>query len=162
MPLGLSSARFAGMRIARCNIVERRQPSSRLPRRLLVVDDAATVRLVASALLGGEGRAVETAVDGVEAVSVVAFEGHCIDAVIMDLEMPRVDGFESARQMRLLGYSGALLAITARAGGDTRARCLGAGFDAQLEKPIDRDAILTELAVLCRERPAPGSHGVRC
>ena len=120
--------------------------------RLLVVDDDATARLVASELLGGEGRTVETAVDGLEAVSIVDGAGHRIDAVIMDLQMPRMDGFESARQMRLLGYSGAIVALTASPGADTRERCLGAGFDAQLEKPIDRDEILKELATLRRER----------
>jgi two-component system, sensor histidine kinase and response regulator len=114
--------------------------------RVLVVEDNLLNQEVASFVLQHAGAEVDFAGNGQLAVSMLAEGGQHYDAVLMDLQMPVMDGFEAARAIRAMGY-GALpiLATTANAMEDDRRRALQAGMDGYLAKPIDVDELVQVL-----------------
>ncbi|WP_419896112.1 ATP-binding protein [Roseomonas sp. USHLN139] len=119
------------------------------PRRVLVVDDVAVNRLVAQALLEADGHAVLLADSG-EAALALLEAGAQVEVVLLDLQMPGLDGPETARRLRALPRAGAPLGIIAvsAAGMAERAASLAAGIHAHLPKPIDRLALAAALAAL--------------
>jgi CheY-like chemotaxis protein/anti-sigma regulatory factor (Ser/Thr protein kinase) len=105
--------------------------------RVLVVDDHPTNREVARRMLEAVGCEVATACDGIEAVEAVALAAY--DLVLMDVRMPRMDGLEATRAIRRATgpqAAAAIVAMTADAMPEDVARCLAAGMDAHLAKPI--------------------------
>ena len=109
--------------------------------RVLVVEDNAVNRKVAVALLDNLGYVTETANDGLEAVEALSRNDY--DAVLMDCQMPRMDGYEATARIRA-GESGKhtpIVAMTASAMASDRERCLAEGMDDYLAKPIDRTAL---------------------
>ncbi len=117
--------------------------------RVLLAEDNATNRLVASAILERLGCAVHCVADGAEALEFLARER--VDAVLMDCQMPELDGFEATRRIRA-GAQGVLdravpvVALTAYALAGDRERCLAAGMDDYLAKPIRPDELRRKLA----------------
>jgi signal transduction histidine kinase/ActR/RegA family two-component response regulator len=104
---------------------------------VLVVDDHPTNREVARRMLEAVGCEVSIACDGVEAVEAVGLAAY--DLVLMDVRMPRMDGLEATRAIRRAPgreAATAIVAMTADAMPDDVARCLAAGMDAHLAKPI--------------------------
>lgn len=116
-------------------------------RRLLLVDDNPMNREVGVELLQRAGAAVDIAVDGRAALDVLA-AGRVYDAVLMDLEMPRMDGLEATRAIRALPNRGELpiIAWTAHALPEDRARCLEAGMSDYLPKPVAPDRLYATVA----------------
>ncbi|MFO1198455.1 MAG: PAS domain S-box protein [Burkholderiaceae bacterium] len=104
--------------------------------RVLVVDDNPIGREVAQELAGAAGLVVETAHDGEAAVRAV--RERRFDLVLMDLQMPGIDGFEATRRIRALPHAGALpvIAMTANAFDDDRRACADAGMNGFLPKPV--------------------------
>ena len=119
------------------------------PVSVLVVDDAAENRELLSLVLGGAGLDVTLAADGAEAVE--ARRGHDFAAVLMDIQMPVMDGYEAAGVMRADGYGGPVVALTANAMRGFEERVLAAGFSHYETKPIDIDRLLGLLARLVGE-----------
>lgn len=110
--------------------------------RALVVEDNAVNRKVATALLLRLGCEVETATDGLEALSVI--QQHTFDVVFMDCQMPIMDGYETTRQIRAREFSSGgprtyIVAMTANALQGDRERCLSAGMDHYVAKPVRPD-----------------------
>ena len=105
--------------------------------RLLVVDDEDINREVAIELLKSAGLQADTAVDGVEAVEKVRANDYAL--VLMDMQMPRLDGVEAARQICALTDRPRtrIIAMTANAFSEDRARCLAAGMVDFITKPVD-------------------------
>jgi len=106
---------------------------------VLVVEDSPDVRHLTALLLRTLGCTVETAGDGVEAVS--AMTRRPFDLVVMDVEMPRMDGLAATRAIRAGRSAAAEVPIVALTGLSTpaaREACLGAGMNAVFVKPVSR------------------------
>ena len=108
---------------------------------VLVVEDNAVNRKVAVALLKQIGYTCELAGDGVEAVE--AFTQGRFDAVLMDCQMPRMDGYEATGEIRSLegGRGVPIIAMTASASSSDRDRCLEVGMDDYITKPVNRQTL---------------------
>jgi signal transduction histidine kinase/ActR/RegA family two-component response regulator len=117
--------------------------------RVLVVDDNRdNQRLIADALEEA-GADVEVAGDGamaVEGVRAARAQGRPIDVVVMDMQMPTVDGYDAARRLRAMDYEGLIIAVTAHAMPGDRRKCLDAGCDDYASKPIDRSRLVEMIA----------------
>jgi CheY-like chemotaxis protein/nitrogen-specific signal transduction histidine kinase len=113
--------------------------------RILVVDDEPVNREVATMLLEDAGLTVDTANDGELAVAMARNAPYA--AILMDMQMPRLDGLEATRLIRRLdGYAETpIIAITANAFAEDKARCFAAGMNDFLVKPFDPDAIFSTL-----------------
>lgn len=108
-------------------------------RRVLVVDDHAVNREVAGLMLTAAGCEVEMACDG--AVAVAAAADGTFDLILMDVRMPQMDGLEATRRIRALPGPAAqtpIVAFTADAMPDDVARCLAAGMQAHVAKPVSQ------------------------
>jgi two-component system sensor histidine kinase/response regulator len=120
--------------------------------RILIVDDHVVNQAVASAVLKKWGHAVASASDGAEALEKIAAETHNpYDLVLMDLQMPVLDGLDATRRLRKLeAASGSrrvpVVAMTARALDEDRKKCLDAGMDGYLSKPLDQRALFDIVA----------------
>ena len=112
---------------------------------VLVVDDEANNRDLASLMLRRLGMTCDTAKNGLEAFEKVN-RGEKFDLVLMDMNMPVMDGVTAAEKMRIAGHLVPLVALTANVMRSEKERCLAAGFNAFLPKPIRRDALLDMLS----------------
>ncbi|WP_036166467.1 response regulator [Massilia sp. 9096] len=113
--------------------------------RVLVVEDNPLNQEVAQFVLAQAGATVDFAGNGRIGVDLLA-GGMRYDAVLMDLQMPVMDGFEATGAIRRLGLPVPIVAMTANAFEDDRRRALGAGMDAWVAKPIDVDELVATLA----------------
>jgi chemosensory pili system protein ChpA (sensor histidine kinase/response regulator) len=114
----------------------------------LVVDDSITVRRVTQRLLERNGMRVLTARDGLDALTVM--EEHVPDVVLLDIEMPRMDGYGVAERMRAEERLKRvpIIMITSRVGEKHRARALELGVDDYLGKPYQESQLLEAIAAL--------------
>jgi chemosensory pili system protein ChpA (sensor histidine kinase/response regulator) len=120
----------------------------------LVVDDSITVRRVTQRLLERNGMRVMTAKDGVEAMALL--QEHVPDVILLDIEMPRMDGYEVAAHVRNDSRLAdvPIIMITSRVGDKHRARAIELGVDDYLGKPYQESQLLDaiEPLVLARRR----------
>jgi len=117
--------------------------------RILVVEDNGTNRMIASKLLESFGASVATAADGY--LGVEAAEQGAFDVILMDVQMPGIDGLEAARRIRQLGGDAAktpIVALTANVLAHQQRRYLDAGMDGVVGKPISPGALIAEIARL--------------
>jgi PAS domain S-box-containing protein len=117
--------------------------------RVLLVEDHAPNRMLMESILGIAGYTVTSAHDGADAVARV--REHVFHLILMDIQMPVLDGFAAAQQIRDLEAKLGLprtpiIALTAHAMQGFRERCLESGMDDYLPKPIDRPRLLSTLA----------------
>jgi signal transduction histidine kinase/CheY-like chemotaxis protein len=105
------------------------------PLRVLLADDDASNRLVGGQLLGVLGHTVDLAIDGTDALEQALAVQH--DLIILDVEMPHLDGTEVARRLRTAGVNVPILGFTGHASSQQRVACLRAGMDGVVEKPAD-------------------------
>ncbi|TSD80263.1 response regulator [Pseudomonas sp. KBS0710] len=121
-------------------------PLKKRPLLVLVVDDSVTVRKVTSRLLERNGMNVLTAKDGIDAIAVL--EEHTPDLMLLDIEMPRMDGFEVAIQVRndprLMRLP--IIMITSRTGQKHRDRAMAIGVNDYLGKPYQESVLLESIA----------------
>jgi hypothetical protein len=103
---------------------------------VLVVDDAPDNRLLVTRFLKIAGATSDSASDGTQGLE-KAVSGKC-DVVLMDIQMPVMDGYEAVSKLRSMHFDKPVIALTAHAMKSERERCLKSGFDAYLTKPIDR------------------------
>ncbi|MBF0437979.1 MAG: response regulator [Magnetococcales bacterium] len=113
--------------------------------RILLVEDNAINRLVAKEILQALSLVVDMAVNGCEAVEKIAQETY--DLVLMDLQMPEMDGYTATRQIRQNPHFTALpiIAMTAHTLSGDREKCLEAGMNDHLAKPIDKQRLFAAL-----------------
>jgi len=115
------------------------------PSRILLVEDSADNRRLIDLILRRAGFSVSFASDGQEGVSealVAQAGGEPFDVILMDMQMPVLDGYTATRRLRQIGYTGAIIALTAHSMDGERERCLQAGCDAYATKPIERQSLL--------------------
>ncbi len=120
-------------------------PTALEQKRVLLVEDNAVNQLVAKGMLSKAGCEVLLAINGVEALEVL--EREAIDLVLMDCNMPVMDGYEATRRIRQQPRWNDLpiIALTANALPDERERCRAAGMNDYLAKPFRRDELLALL-----------------
>jgi len=135
-------------------------------RRVLLVEDNPINQEVASELLSSVGLAVTVAADGAKALEMAA--GTPFDLVLMDVQMPRMDGLEATRRLRASGATLPIVAMTANAFGEDRDACLRAGMNDHVGKPVDPALLYATLlrwlhtatpAVTAAPEPPPGPDG---
>ncbi|WP_413293512.1 response regulator [Bdellovibrio sp. HCB185ZH] len=113
--------------------------ANKIAAKILVVDDNADNRRLLSILLRKNHYVVETAGDGIECLEKLPlFEPNL---VLMDLQMPRMDGITTATEMKRRHYRTPVIALTANALKEEKERCLGLGFAEYLTKPINKTQI---------------------
>jgi PAS domain S-box-containing protein len=123
--------------------------------RVLVVEDNTTNQQVAQAVLEGAGILVEIAANGEEALA--ALQRAPYDAVLMDIQMPRMDGYEATRRIRREPRFSSLpvIAMTAHAMKGDDEKCLAAGMDDYIAKPIQQDRLFRTLWKAVKGRAGP-------
>jgi PAS domain S-box-containing protein len=125
------------------------------PARILLVDDVALNRELVLNLLSSDGHTIDTAVNGAEAVQKVQTSTY--DLVLMDMQMPVMDGLEATRAIRSLKGSQAhvpIVALTANALPATVARCRSVGMNEHLAKPVTRSALVRAINTWTQKTPA--------
>ena len=122
--------------------------------RILVVEDNATNRMIATKLLESLGASVDTAADGYLGVEAASRGGF--DLILMDVQMPGIDGLEAARRIRALGGPASvapIVALTANVLSHQKERYLDAGMDGVVGKPISPATLIAEIARLGQAEP---------
>jgi CheY-like chemotaxis protein len=109
--------------------------------RVLLVEDSIDSQRILAALMRIAGATVDVAADGISAVS--RFDGsYSPDLVLMDIQMPGMDGIEATERIRARGYSGRVVALTAAALSIDRERARRAGCAGVHLKPVSRDDLI--------------------
>ncbi|MBL4884382.1 MAG: response regulator [Planctomycetaceae bacterium] len=117
--------------------------------RVLLVEDGPDNQRLVSYILKKAGAKVTLAAngkEGVEAAMLAVKEGKPFGVILMDMQMPVMDGYTATSTLRDGGYSGQIVALTAHAMKHDIDKCLESGCDSYLSKPIDRYALITEVA----------------
>lgn len=116
-----------------------RSESLRRPLNILLAEDTPANQFLMIRILESRGHHVQLAENGAEAVQLFATQSF--DLVLLDLHMPVMDGFQAATEIRSLEHGSAhhvpIVAVTAYASLESRARCLAVGMDTFVAKPID-------------------------
>lgn len=125
--------------------------------RILLAEDNVVNQRLARRLLELQGYSVSLANDGVEAID--AFAAASFDLILMDVQMPRMGGYEAVARIRELEQSRKtrtpIIALTAHALLGERERCLAAGMDEYLSKPIDRLGLFAKIEAVLRTAESP-------
>ena len=127
--------------------------------RLLLVEDNALNRQVAGELLTHEGASVVMAEDGLQGVRIATQQPDAFDIIIMDIQMPVMDGLQATREIRAVPVLAALpiLAMTANASHADREACLQAGMNDHVGKPIDIDEVVELILKLVQGKAVPAA-----
>ncbi len=120
--------------------------------RVLVVEDNDINREIVVSALQDAGINCDIAVDGVEGVDAVVGAAEPFDAVLMDLQMPRMDGLAATREIRKSHKALPIVGVTANALADARGQCLEAGMNDVVTKPIHMDLLFGTLQRLVPAR----------
>jgi signal transduction histidine kinase/CheY-like chemotaxis protein len=110
---------------------------------ILVVDDTADNRSLLTKFLEGAGANVECACDGTEGIQKALSAKY--DVVLMDIQMPGLDGLQATTLLRQKSYKGPILALTAHAMKQDKERCLDAGCNDHLTKPVRREQLIRSI-----------------
>ncbi|MBI3839000.1 MAG: response regulator [Planctomycetia bacterium] len=135
---------------------KRNVPDVKIEGQVLVADDGPFNRQFLTRFLEKAGAEVTVAENGQKAVDQAMSalnEGRPFGVVLMDMQMPVLDGYSATRKLRELGYCGPIIAITAHAMSDDRKKCMAAGCDDYLSKPVDRASLLQKVSQYIRRSP---------
>ena len=127
-------------------------PSGNLNVRILLAEDGEENREVITLHLERAGCEVTSAPDGEDAyrqVKKAARDGTPFDVILMDMQMPVMDGYTATSKLRAEGYQGVIVALTAHALKEDRERCIRVGCDEYAAKPVNMPALLSLIERLC-------------
>ena len=144
----------------RLGIVEEKVPSVFLSGSVLLAEDGPdNQRLIAHILkkAGTDVTIVDNGKKAVDAARAAAKAGHPFDLILMDIQMPVMDGYEATTMLRQEGYTGWIVALTAHAMANDRQKCLNAGCNDYASKPVQRKEFFATLAKYIGE----SKHAVR-
>ena len=130
-------------------------PTKKLACRVLVVDDRRDVRYLAQHFLEEAGAIVDTANDGLEALDKLASGTPDFDLVLLDMQMPKLDGYQCATRLRASAFDKPIIALTANAMKGDREKCLAAGCDDYVAKPIDGGKLVAKVSRYTTESTTP-------
>ena len=121
-------------------------------KKILIVEDEESLLKLESILLTSKGYDVRGVANGQEALDAVAAadtdeapDGP-FDVILMDMQMPVLDGYAATKRLRQQGYEGPIIALTAHAMNSDRSKCIDAGCDDYMTKPIDKRELLAKVA----------------
>lgn len=137
-------------------VVEPQQPVPR--KRLLVVEDSRCVQMRLLSLLQALGLDADLANDGEDACKKAIHSqaaGHPYDAILMDVQMPKMNGKQAAQWLRKNGWSGPIIAVSMHSTEKDRAAILAAGFTCSLPKPFSQATLRDTLAAFINVIPPP-------
>ena len=126
--------------------------------RLLLAEDGVDNQRLFTHVLKKAGASVVLATDGraaLEEMHQADVSGHPFDAILMDMQMPRIDGYAATRMLREQGYQLPIIALTAHAMAGDREKCLAAGCDDYLTKPVDRKHLVAVVKEAILKARAP-------
>ncbi len=121
--------------------------------RVLLAEDVAENQFLISRFLEMAGASVDVVANGLEAVH--SARSRRYDVILMDIQMPDLDGYEATLRLRDAGYAMPIIALTAHALHEERERSLRSGFDDHLTKPVDRLALLESVQRHGRKASTP-------
>lgn len=128
-----------------------------VPKTILIAEDDPASREFIAEIVRGRGFQVVEANNGAAALEL--YQRHHPDLVIIDIQMPELDGFAVLRQLRRLAVPAPVIAVTAHAMAGDRERALAAGFNEYLTKPVEAKRLREHIdQLLLRERPAAPDH----
>ena len=118
--------------------------------RVLLADDHSVTRRGIKAYLEKDPqiKVIDEATDGEEAITRCAALNPSV--ILMDIEMPQMDGYEATAHLRQRGYAAPIIALTAHVMTDDKEKCLASGCDDFLGKPIDPAVLLTAVSKMAR------------
>lgn len=124
-----------------------------MPKRLdniaiLVVDDSKDNRVLVNLLLRQEGAVVEQAASGEEALVKISQKKFAL--ILMDIQMPGMDGYETLRAVQASGYTRPVIALTAHAMKEEKMKTAAAGFVDHVTKPVDKELLITSIMKFAR------------
>ena len=138
--------------VASTDATDTDQPTTALSGHVLLVEDNAINQTVTHAQLNQMGLTVSIVENGQEAVEYV--QNHSVDLILMDIQMPVMDGYQAAQAIRAFDKHTPIIALTAAAMVEDKQKALKAGMDAHLSKPIDQKQLQTAL-IQCLNTPEP-------
>ncbi|MCB9855393.1 MAG: response regulator [Phycisphaerales bacterium] len=116
------------------------------PCRVLLVDDNPAILAITKAQLAAMNADIDTTTNGETAIELAS--KHVYDVILMDMDMPIIDGFETVRRLRAAGYSGKIVAATGMTQPGDDQKCLDAGCSSYIPKPLGREQLGTLLRSL--------------
>ena len=125
---------------------------------ILVVDDDKNIRRLIQALLEAENYTVTTAENGIEALNV--FEKEHIDLAVVDIMMPKMDGYEFTKLLRDQNDNLPILMVSAKQEADDRHKGFKMGTDDYITKPIDEEEMLLRIKALLRRAKIASEHQI--
>ncbi len=138
------------------------EPVSNTPQyldcRILLAEDGPDNQRLITFLLRKAGASVEVADNGriaLELSQTAQLAGHPFDLILMDMQMPVMDGYEATRKLRSTGFQQPIIALTAHAMTGDRQKCLDTGCDDYLTKPINPKTLVQSLEPWMARKPSP-------
>ena len=146
IPVQLVSDSYYGSSTAQESRGVARLSAQKMAARVLICEDQPEIRRLMGCFIEEAGGRATLLDSGEAAVDVVQQAGNDFDVVLLDIQMPRLDGYEVARRIRQMGFRKPIIAVTAAAMPSDREKCLEAGCDDYLPKPIEFEKLLSMIA----------------
>lgn len=132
---------------------ETRRDAAMEGRRVLIADDSPDNRRIVAFIVERAGGTTMRAADGVEALEMLRVQDF--DLVLLDMQMPRLDGYDTVRELRARGDETPVIALTAFSMTGDRERCIDAGCDGYVAKPVVQADLFAEVTAVLRRAAEP-------